>query len=94
MYKYKVISTLFLSSKSYFQSQGHDISCFSFFNNGSIYFLINVYSDSSQTALKYLKNIEANINNILIMVGDFNIRDNSCYKTSMWTDFSRVRVKI
>ena len=54
-----------------------DISYFSFFNNDSIYFLINVYSDSSQTALKYLKNTEANINNTLIMAEDFNIRNNS-----------------
>ena len=28
-------------------------------------------------ALKYLKNTEVNIGNILIMSGDFNIRDNS-----------------
>jgi len=27
-------------------------------------------------ALKYLKNTEANINNILMMTGDFNIKDN------------------
>ena len=27
-------------------------------------------------ALKYLKNTEVNLNNILIMTGDFNIRDN------------------
>jgi len=38
---------------------------------------MNVYSNSSQTALKYLKNTEANINNILIMTSDFNIRDSS-----------------
>ena len=38
-------------------------------------YMINVYSDSSQTALKYLKDTEANINNILIMTGDFNIRN-------------------
>ena len=31
--------------------------------------------DSSQIVLKYLKNTEANINNVLIMTGDFNIRD-------------------
>jgi len=54
-----------------------DISCVSFFNNGSTYFLINIYSNSSQTALKYLKNTKANINNILVMAEDFNIRDNS-----------------
>jgi len=38
---------------------------------------MNVYSDSSQMTLKYLKDIKANINNILIMTGDFNIRDSS-----------------
>ena len=39
--------------------------------------MLNVYSDSSQTALKYFKNTEANINNVLIMTGNFNIRDSS-----------------
>ena len=38
---------------------------------------MKVYSDSSQTAFKYFNNTEANINNILIMTGDFNIRDSS-----------------
>ena len=52
-----------------------DISIISFFNQNNILFLINVYSDSSQLALNYLKDTEANINNILIMMGDFNIRD-------------------
>jgi len=46
-----------------------DVSCISFFNCRS------VYSDLSQTALKYLKNSEANISNILIMTENFNIRD-------------------
>ena len=54
-----------------------DISYISFFNCSSIYFLMKVYSDSSQTAFKYFNNTEANINNILIMTGDFNIRDSS-----------------
>ena len=54
-----------------------DISYVFFFNNGPTYFLINIYSDSSQTALKYFKNTKANINNILVMAEDFNIRDNS-----------------
>ena len=40
-------------------------------------FLINIYLNSSQTALKYFKNTEANINNVLVMTEDFNIRDNS-----------------
>lgn len=37
--------------------------------------MLNIYSDSLQLALKYLKNTEVNINNVLIMIGDFNIRD-------------------
>jgi len=37
--------------------------------------MLNIYSDLSHTALKYLKDIEVNIDNVLIMTGDFNIRD-------------------
>lgn len=54
-----------------------NISCISFFNSKSIYFLVNIYSDSLHTALKYVKNTKANINNVLVMAEDFNIRDNS-----------------
>ena len=36
---------------------------------------MNVYSNSSHSALKYLKDTEANIHNLLIMTGDFNICD-------------------
>ena len=36
---------------------------------------MNVYSDSSHSALKYLKDTGVNINNLLIITGDFNIRD-------------------
>ena len=36
---------------------------------------MNVYSDFSHSVLKYLKDTEVNINNLLIMTGDFNIRD-------------------
>ena len=36
---------------------------------------MNIYSDSSHSTLKYLKDTEANILNLLIMTGDFNIRD-------------------
>ena len=43
--------------------------------NGRCYFILNIYSDSSHTALKYLKDTEVNINNVLLMTGDFNIRD-------------------
>jgi len=51
-----------------------DISCISFFNYSSVYFLINIYTDLSQMALEYLKDTEININNVLIITGD--IRDN------------------
>jgi len=37
--------------------------------------IINVYSDSSHIALKYLKDTEVNIENVLLITGDFNIRD-------------------
>jgi len=53
-----------------------DILLAFFFNNNSIFWVMNIYSDSSHTALKYLKNAEVNISNLLIMTGDFNIRDN------------------
>ena len=50
-----------------------DILLVSFFNNNDVFWLINVYSDSSHIALKYLKNTEAYIHNLLIMTSDFNI---------------------
>ena len=34
---------------------------------------MNVCSDSSHSAIKYLKDTELNIRNLLIMTGDFNI---------------------
>ena len=52
-----------------------DIKCFSFFNNGSILFMINIYFDKHQSVLNYLKDIKANIWNVLIMAGNINIRD-------------------
>jgi len=36
---------------------------------------MNIYSDSSHLALKYFKGTKVNINNLLIITGDFNIRD-------------------
>ena len=39
------------------------------------YYIMNVYSDFSHTALKYLKDTEVNIDNVIVMTGDFNIRD-------------------
>ena len=52
-----------------------DINIISFFNNGIICFIININSNEQQSALKYLKGIEVNINNVLIIIGNFNIRD-------------------
>ena len=52
-----------------------DISLISFFNNNICYYILNFYSDSSHSALKYLKDTEVNIDNVVLMTGDFNIRD-------------------
>ena len=52
-----------------------DILIVSFFINNNIFFLINIYSDSLQLALKYLKNTRVDIPNTLAIAGDFNIRD-------------------
>jgi len=52
-----------------------DILLISFFSNNVCSFIINIYSDTSHSVLKYLKNTEVNINNLLIMTGNFNIRD-------------------
>jgi len=52
-----------------------DILLASFFNNSIVYWIMNIYSDSLHSALKYLKDTEVNILNLLIMTGDFNIRN-------------------
>ena len=36
---------------------------------------MNAYSDFSHSIIKYLKDTELNIRNLLIMTGDFNIRN-------------------
>ena len=35
--------------------------------------MINIYLDKQQSALNYLKDIEININNVLIITSNFNI---------------------
>ena len=52
-----------------------DISIISLHINNNIFFLINIYSGSSQSALKYLKDTRVDIPNVLVMAGNFNIRD-------------------
>ena len=42
---------------------------------------MNIYSNSSHSALKYLKDTEVNVNNLLIITGNFNIRN------SLWDLF-------
>ena len=49
---------------------------------------MNVYSDLSYSALKYLKDTKININNLLIMTGDFNIRD--CFWDSSFLHYSSI----
>jgi len=36
---------------------------------------MNIYSDAFHSSLKYLKDTQMNINNLIIMTGNFNIRD-------------------
>ena len=69
----RIHSLRFLFRKDIFDHR--DINIISFSNNNIYYYILNIYSDSSHSALKYLKDTEANINNVLIMTSDFNIRD-------------------
>ena len=48
---------------------------FVIFNNSNIFYLINIYSNNNQLALKYLKDTETNIHNFLVMTDGFNIKD-------------------
>ena len=66
-------SLCFLLRKDIFDHR--DISIISFTNNYICHYILNIYSDSSHSALKYLKDTEVNLNQVLIMTGDFNIRD-------------------
>ena len=59
-----------------------------------IFFLMNIYSDLSQLALKYLKNTEVVINNILIMMGDFNIHNNFWNPNYLFYSYSNLLINI
>ena len=63
----------FLFRKDIFDHR--DVNIISFSNNSICYYILNIYSDSSHSAVKYLKDTEVDISNVLIMTGDFNIRD-------------------
>ena len=54
-----------------------DMNVLSFHNKQDINFMINVYSNNNQTALQFLSQNIVNLNNTIIMTGDFNIRDNN-----------------
>lgn len=54
-----------------------DINLISFVNSNLVFYLLNIYSDDYQSALKYLKDIKANLSNVIIITGDFNIRDSN-----------------
>ena len=69
----RLSSLRFLLCKDIFNHR--DISLISFLNNNVCHYILNIYSDSSHSALKYLKDTEVNINNVILMTGDFNIRD-------------------
>ena len=69
----RLLSLRFLLCKDIFNHR--DISLISFINNDICHYILNAYSDLSHSALKYLKDTEVNINNVLLMTGNFNIRD-------------------
>ena len=71
-----------------------DICCFSFFNNSSIFFIINIYSDNNHSALKYFKDTEANIHNVLIIAGNFNIRNSNWDSSYSFYSYSNILVEI
>ena len=52
-----------------------NINILAFYNNQDVNFIINVYSDSNQTALQFLNRNIVNLNNTIIITGDFNIRN-------------------
>jgi len=54
-----------------------DISIIAFHNDRIVNFMINIYSDSNQTALHFLSQNVINLDNTIIMTGDFNIRDSN-----------------
>jgi len=52
-----------------------DILLASFFINSELFWIMNVSSDSSHSVIKYLKDTEINIRNLLVITRDFNIHN-------------------
>jgi len=55
----------------------HDINILAFHYDHYTNFMINIYSDSNQTALQVLLQSAINLDNTIIITGDFNIRDSN-----------------
>jgi len=53
----------------------HDINILAFHNDWDTNYMINICSDSNQTALQVLWQNITNIDNTIILTEDFNIRD-------------------
>ena len=68
----RLISFSFLFRKDIYNYK--DINLVPFANSSSIHFILSIYSDNHQLALKYLKDTEVDLNNVIIMSGGFNIR--------------------
>ena len=72
-----IIISLYWTSETLFSlsiTTSEYLICDIFINNNT-FFLINIYLDFLQLALKYFKDTEVNILNVLVIVGDFNIKD-------------------
>ena len=54
-----------------------NINILAFHSGQHINFVINVYSDNNQNALQFLNWNIIDLNNTVVMLGDFNIRDNN-----------------
>jgi len=52
-----------------------DINVIDFHNRQDVNFIINIYSDSNQIVLQVLQNSTRKIGIMVVMTGDFNIRD-------------------
>ena len=76
----------FLLRKDIFDHR--DICLISFFNNCVCYYILNIYSDSSHLALKYHKDTEVNISNVLLMT--VSQTSFSWYLHNQWTDFHKL----
>jgi len=69
----KLISLSFSFRKDIYNH--NNINLVPFANSSSIHFILNIYSDNYQLVLKYFKDTEVDLNNVIIISGNFNIRN-------------------